>query len=95
MREHLKKAKEKFIDEFPIKSSPVTEEEKIILRIIKNNPGITSGCLYEKFKKQGGKLSERTLRLYLKKLEEQNLIKRELTSKGFWGKSMKFWLDYF
>ncbi|RLI83915.1 hypothetical protein DRP07_02735 [Archaeoglobales archaeon] len=94
-KKHLDKAKEKFIDEFPIKSSPTTEEEKLILRLIKNNPGITSGELYEKFKKGGGKLSERTLREYMRRLESQNLIKRKLTSKGFRGKSMRYWLDYF
>ena len=94
-KKHLDRAKEKFIDEFPIKSSPTTEEEKLILRLIKNNPGITSGELYRRFKKESGKLSERTLREYLRRLESQNLIRRELTSKGFRGQSMRYWLDYF
>ena len=92
---HLDLAKEKYLEEFPIKSSPTTEEEKTILKLIKKNPGITTGELFQLFRKEGYQLPERTFRSYLKKLYEQNLVRREPTSKGFRGKSMRWWLSYF
>lgn len=92
---HLDLAKDKYLDEFPIRSSPTTEEEKAILKLIKKNPGITTGELLQLFMKEGYKLPERTFRNYLKKLHDQNLIKRKVTGRGFRGKSMKWWLSYF
>jgi Cdc6-like AAA superfamily ATPase len=48
--------------------------------------GIT-GNLYKEYKRQGGKLTERSFRTYIKRLEQMGLIKTKETGKGFRGRS--------
>lgn len=60
---------------------------KEVYDLIKKNPGLTTGKIYDAYKKEGGDLSMRSFRRYVNNLEELGLIKADETSKGFKGKS--------
>jgi len=76
---------------FNIRGSPdLRDDDKLILELVKENPGITSGKLYELFQQKGGRMAKSSFRRYFKKLIDQKLIRREFTSKGFRGRSSKF-----
>ena len=64
--------------------------EREIIEVIKSNPGLTSGELYRALNE---KVTERTLRNYLKKLSEMNVIIVKETGKGFRGRSRKIYLN--
>jgi len=92
-KEDFLKAKGKLID-FNIKPiSGLRGDEKIILEIVKKNEGITSGELYRLYKVNGGELSTRSFRRYIQKLERQNLITIQKTSKGFRGQSSRIYYN--
>ena len=85
--EHAQKAIEN-TDAFKIKSSSdLTEDEKLVLGVVKENTGKNTGELFEIYTKAGGDKSMKTLTRYLQKLENKKLITMELAGEGFQGKS--------
>ncbi len=85
--EHAQKAIEN-TDTFKIKSSSdLTEDEKLVLGIVKENTGKNTGELFEIYTKSGGDKSMKTFTRHLQKLENKKLITMELTGEGFQGKS--------
>ncbi|MBD3312706.1 AAA family ATPase [archaeon] len=84
---HVNEVLGKMTDSLPKKLN--SHEEKIV-KIIKNNKGIISGDAYKKYKeKHGGKLSIRSFRRYINRLEKQGLIKTKETGEGFQGRSRR------
>ncbi len=76
--------KEKMIDaEIKKKLVGLNENEKAIVDVIRENEGISSGELYKKLKEERD-MSDRTIRHYIKKLVDRNIIiVRDInTSKG-------------
>ncbi len=74
----------KKIDEFKIKDkNELDEEERLILKIVKQNSGKKIGELYKIYKKQGGEGVYKTFQRKIKKLEENKFIS---TSKVMGGK---------
>lgn len=85
--EHAQKAIEN-TDAFKIKSSSeFTDDEKLVLNIVKENSGKTTGELFEFYTKAGGDKSMKTFTRHLQKLETKKLLTLELTGEGFQGKS--------
>ena len=61
-------------------NEPVNEPVKLILKLVKENPNITKQQMIEKIS-----LSRATITRYIKKLKEQNLLKRVGSDKtGYW-----------
>ena len=85
--EHLKEVLKK-VENLRLKSSlpNLKDDEKVILEIIKNNPGIKSGELYNKVKNKI-ELSERSIRRVINNLENRGFIITKETGKGYRGKS--------
>jgi cell division control protein 6 len=83
---HVQEAINKMTDSLPKKLN--NHEEKII-RIIKENKGIISGDAYKLYKKMHGKLSIRSFRRYINRLEKQGLIRTKETGEGFQGRSRR------
>ena len=74
------------------KKAILNENEQTIINAIKENEGKTTGEIYEVFSKKM-KLTERSFRIYLKKLEDKNVIKTETTGRGFKGRSRRIYLN--
>jgi len=74
------------------KKAILNENEKIIVNVLKENEGKTTGEIYELFSKQKD-LTERAFRLYLKRLEDKNVIRTETTGRGFKGRSRRIYLN--
>ena len=75
-------------DAFKIKSSSdLTDAEKLVLNIVKENSGKNTGELFEIYTKSGGDKSMKTFTRHLQKLETKKLLSMELTGEGFQGKS--------
>lgn len=85
--EHATKAIER-TDEFKIKSSSdLTDAEKLIVQICKDNTGKTTGILYEIYQKAGGDKSEKTFKRKLDKLANKKIIEMKMTGANFSGRS--------
>lgn len=75
-------------DAFKIKSSSdLTDDEKLVLGIVKENSGKNTGELFDVYTKSGGDKSMKTFTRHLQKLEAKKLLSMELTGEGFQGKS--------
>ncbi len=75
-------------DEFKIKSSSaLTDEEKMIAQICKENSGKTTGILYTFYKKSGGDKSEKTFKRKLDRLANKKIIELKMTGENFSGRS--------
>jgi len=82
---------EKIQGDFKLK--PVlTENEEIIVGVIKSNQGKTTGELYDIYSKKGS-LTQRAFRMYIKKLSEKSVLDVEETGKGFRGRSRRIFLN--
>jgi len=85
--EHALKAIEN-TDAFKIKSSSeFTDDEKLVLGIIKENSGKTTGELFDLYADAGGDKSMKTFTRHLQKLETKKVISLELTGEGFQGRT--------
>jgi len=75
-------------DAFKIKSSSdMTDDEKAVLEIVKQNSGKTTGELFDFYTQAGGNKSMKTFTRHLQKLETKKLVSMELTGEGFQGRS--------
>lgn len=61
--------------------------ERKILELIRKMDKSITGEIYDEYKKTGGTLTERSFRMYIKKLENMGLVRTEETGKGFRGRS--------
>ena len=85
--EHASKAIER-TDEFKIKSSSdLTDAEKLIVHICKDNSGKTTGILYKIYQNAGGDKSEKTFKRKLDKLANKKIIEMKMTGANFSGRS--------
>lgn len=85
---HFEKAAEKLIDfDHQRQMENLDENERKILELINKMNNNITGDIYKEYKKTGGKLTERSFRTYIKKLEKMGLVKTEDTGKGFRGRS--------
>lgn len=76
------------IDEFKIKSSgDLTDEEKHVLSLCKQNNGRHFGSLFQAYLASGGAKSEKTFKRKLEKLQNKGLITLEQSGTGFKGRS--------
>ena len=74
------------VNQFTIKkSTDLTEDERVILNIIKKNSEKKSGDLYIIYKDQGGKLVYKSFQRKIEKLEKNKFISVEKTSGGAEG----------
>jgi cell division control protein 6 len=89
MLSHVKKASDSMVPLSDMKSKKLEGVEKEIYNLIKTNNGKVTGEIYGAYKENGGNLTERSFRLYLKRLERKGIIKTEDTGKGFRGRSRK------
>jgi archaeal cell division control protein 6 len=80
--EHVKKAIEK-IDTLSIKNSDELEdEERFILKIVKENSGQKIGDLFKKYQDEGGKSSYKTIQRKIQKLAENGFVSAKKISGG-------------
>lgn len=76
-----------------IDSASIGEEEKLnsdektIIETVKKNNKKVAGTIYDSYSKSGGKLSYRSFKRYVERLERLGLLKTEVTGAGFKGKS--------
>jgi cell division control protein 6 len=84
----------KKLSEFRIKTSlsKLSESEQVIIRLVGESQGLVSGSVFEGYVEQGGKLTKRSFRRALEKLERLGLLKTEFTSKGVRGQTRKIFL---
>ncbi len=86
--EDVKEAIDKMKESFDVDTKKITNpEEKFILECIKKNPGKTSGEIFKYYKKNGGKLGERSYRKYINHLIQLNLIEAKELNKGQRGRT--------
>lgn len=80
--------------QFKIKTSlsKLGPDEQLLIKIVSENEGLVSGELYEKYSQNEGKLTMRSFRRMLARLERLELLSLENTSKGFRGQSRKICL---
>lgn len=71
----------------------LNNREGLIVNVIKENEGKTTGELYDIYKEKGGELTQRAFRMYLRKLLDKSVLKAEKTGKGFRGRSRRIFLD--
>ncbi len=92
-KEDLDSALQK-LGEFRIKTSlsKLSEAEQKIINVVKENQGLVSGDVFESYVNAGGKLTKRSFRRALEKLERLGLLRTEFTGKGFRGQSRKIFL---
>lgn len=77
-------------DEIKIRtSSEITDEEKQILELCRENSGALFGDLYSAYQSKGGDKTDRTFRNKLSKLASRDLIEMELLEEGVGGKSTR------
>ncbi|MCX8158272.1 MAG: AAA family ATPase [Candidatus Diapherotrites archaeon] len=93
--DHVKKAFEK--TEFVSKLKALKylgQKEKNVLKIISSKDGITSGEVYEILDKMDIKMSERSKRYALEKLEKLGLIKTTKLQLGNKGKTRRIYVNF-
>ncbi len=91
-KEHVKKAMENVLDK-TLEEEKLNKDELLIINITKEHNGDVSGKLFDFYKKKGGKLSYKSFKRYAKNLEKLGILKLELTSGGFKGKSTRIFLN--
>lgn len=90
--ENVERALEDFDKEdFMTSSSKLDSEQKMIVDTVREREGSVTGELYETYEEKG-KLSSRSFRRYLRRLEDLGFLKLESTGEGFRGKSTKVFL---
>ncbi len=79
---------------FKIKTSlsKLSADEKMLIDIVADNPGLLSGELFKLYKAKGGKVVERSYRRIVEKLERLDLLMTESISGGTPGQSRKIFL---
>ncbi|MBR9679323.1 MAG: AAA family ATPase [Nanoarchaeota archaeon] len=84
----------KKLSEFRIKTSlsKLSESEQIIIGLVSASQGLVSGMVFEEYVKEGGKLTKRSFRRSLEKLERLGLLRTEFTGKGVRGQTRKIFL---
>jgi cell division control protein 6 len=89
VEESLKK-----LSEFRIKTSlsKLSDVESRIINTIRENEGLVSGDVFANYSESGGKLTKRSFRRALEKLERLGLLRTEFTGKGFRGQSRRIFL---
>jgi len=80
---HVKEAAEKLVDFNAFRMKELSKDERIILDIVTNKPGITSGELFAMYKEKGGEMKQRAVRNYVNKLISSGFIRFEnISGKG-------------
>ena len=75
--EDVKKAVDKF-DDFSIKNKELLDEEsQFVLEIVKDNPKMKIGEMYEKYQEKGGEKTYKTFQRCIKKLSDNKFISTE------------------
>lgn len=69
------------------RTSRLNQDELAIINLVKKNPNATTGQVYELYREQEGKLSDRSFRRYITNLSELGFINSEKTRWGFLGQS--------
>lgn len=79
-------------EDFITSSSKLNKEQELIVKTVREKEGEVTGDFYERYQENGGKLSPRSFRRYLRRLEDLGFLKLERTGEGFRGKSTKIFL---
>ena len=85
--EHAAGAIGKIKDFSPRSADSMTEDEKMLIGIIKGNSGKIIGEIFSIYQNAGGTKSQRTVDRIVKKLEKKGIIELKATGEGFKGKS--------
>ncbi|RLG21938.1 hypothetical protein DRN74_00825 [Candidatus Micrarchaeota archaeon] len=88
-RRHCEKAAEKLKHFQKRDISELSEDERLLVEIVRKHSGEISGNIYEIYVNAGGSKSQRTVERLLKKLQKKGIFELRPTGEGFKGKSTR------